>query len=200
MNDVILNIAGGKIAPDGIEKLTSFFLINVDTMYYSFSDPGLVENKWRDWSGKASEVHNIRADVFEFLERTIMHFDKICIYRFLEHIPMDKVLYFIYLLSTVTNKEDVIDVIVPNYKTLAKMILEEDKMDAETFGEEFAAHNILLTTELLNETSCPHASVWTAMRAQYFFELEGRFRVTTIDEEYDFDGRDIYMRFQAERL
>ncbi len=70
----------------------------------------------------------------------------------------------------------------------------------EPFISTFEADNILLTTELLNEPSCPHASIWTAKRARYFFHLEKRFQISHIDEKFEFDGRDIYLRFQAVRL
>jgi hypothetical protein len=64
----------------------------------------------------------------------------------------------------------------------------------------FPEHNILLTTELLNEPSCPHASIWTRNRAKYFFSLEGRFEVPHTWDSVKFDGRDIYLRFKANRI
>jgi len=77
------------------------------------------------------------------------------------------------------------------------MLLEEGPLDEL---ENFEAHNILLTTELLNEPGCPHASIWTANRAYYFMELEKRFRVGYMNAEFEFDGRNIYLRFWGERL
>ena len=199
MNDVILNIAGGKFPPLGLDKLTSYFLVNVDTMYYQHMAPGAVERALREWGGLASNTYNINSDIFNFLERTTMEFDKITIYRFLEHISMDRVLYFIYLLSTVTKPGNEIDVIVPNYNTLAHMILSEEANIANDVID-FEANNILLTTELLNEPSCPHASIWTEYRAHRFFGLEGRFKIKDVDEKFEYDGRDIYLRFKAERV
>jgi len=136
-----------------------------------------------------------KEDAFEFMERTSLIFDRLCAYRFLEHVPMDRVLYFIYLLSTVVKKGGLVDIIVPNYMTLADMILNENVNDSE-----FEAHNIILTTELVNEPGCPHASIWTKDRAIKFFQLEGRFNVKEIDENFVFDGRDIYLRILAERI
>jgi hypothetical protein len=90
-----------------------------------------------------------------------------------------------------------VDIIVPNYNTLADMILNES-----VSSPDFEKDNILLTTELLNEPSCPHASIWTPERATYFWEFEGRFEVKpeTVDPHFVFDGRNIYLRFQAERI
>jgi len=173
MDDAILNIASGKIKPIGLVNLASYFLVNVDTMYYEKTDPEEVEAEWNNWSRAYSKSFNINEDIFKFLERTSMLFDQICIYRFLEHVPMDKVLYFIYLLSTVTKAGSKVDVIVPDYEILAHMILSEEHNIANDVLD-FESSNILLTTELLNEPSCPHASVWTEWRAHHFFNLEKR--------------------------
>jgi len=134
--------------------------------------------------------------VYEFLERYHIPFDGIAIYRFLEHVPKVQVLYFIYLLSTSVKIGGYVDVIVPDYKKLAKRILDED-----VFSNNFEEEDIITTFELLNEPTCsPHASIWTFDRAYKFFELEGRFKIKIIKENYNFDGRDIYLRFIAERV
>lgn len=200
MGETILNIAGGKIAPLDLHHDKNYFVVNIDTMYYQHSDPGDVEQEIIDWRGYESRQHNINEDAFIYMERTALTFDRVCAYRFLEHVPMDKVLYFIYLLSTVTKSGAQIDIIVPNYAILAQMILAEANCVADTFNEKFEAHNIELTTELLNEPSCPHASIWTDIRADYFFTLEGRFKIIDVCNHFDFDGRNIYLRFWAERL
>jgi hypothetical protein len=165
-------------------------------MYYQETAPDIAENEWSKppQSESSSKIININADVFEFLERTVMTFDRVTIYRFLEHVSFTQVLYFIYLVSTVTTSGSVVDIIVPNYTTLANMILKED-----VYNKSFEAQNILLTTELLNEPSCPHASIWTPERANYFWELEERFVVEEIESNFNFDGRDIYLRFKARR-
>ena len=111
----ILNIAGGKIPPLYLEKTEPYFLVNVDKMYYQNADPEHIENEHNIWRRIGSMNFNVRDDAFLFMERIAMYFDRVTVYRFLEHIPMDKVLYFIYLLSTVTKQGDEIDVIVPNY-------------------------------------------------------------------------------------
>jgi hypothetical protein len=126
-------------------------------------------------------------------------FDRVVIYRFLEHVSFTQVEYFIYLVSTLLKHNGVVDVIVPNYKHLADMILTEE-FHHENPDFDFHAWNILLTTELLNEPSCPHASIWTPQRMKYFWELEGRFRVSKQLESFKFDGREIYLRSLIERI
>lgn len=196
MSEKILNIASGKILP--LEIRDPYFLINVDTMFYSNTRPENVETSALTWERnnfKSSQLHNINSDIFQFMERTVLTFDRICIYRFLEHVSFTQILYFIYLVSTVTKSGSIVDVIVPNYEILANMIFDENPYDLN-----FEAANILLTTELLNEPSCPHASIWTPSRAKYFWELEGRFSVDVKHEAFNFDGRNLYLRFEATRI
>jgi len=195
MTETILNIAAGRIPPLDIKEYKETFLVNVDPMYMFNEDPGVVEKKWTEWNETTYFAAGVKMDAFEFMERTIIYFDRICIYRFLEHVSFTQVMYFIYLISTVTQKNAKVDVIVPNYNTLAQLLLNENPTSPV-----FEEHNILLTTELLNEPSCPHASIWTPDRAYHFWEMEGRFKVEKMETNYKFDGRDIYLRFQARRL
>ncbi len=201
---VVLNIAAGKpdLIPEGYGK--NDFIVNIDTMYLDSISPIECEQEYQNWlhhnqDATLNRYKNLKVgfDVFEFMERTTIPFDNILIYRFLEHVTFTNVLYFIYLLSTNITKGGTLDIIVPNYDTLARRILAENPFDKK---ENFEAVNIINTTELLNEPSCPHSSIWNPKRARYFFELEKRFKVRKIDTEYTFDGRDIYMRFFAERI
>jgi hypothetical protein len=193
MSEKILNIASGKIPP--LNPQNPAFIVNVDTMFYQNDDPAEVEISMQDWAGDGPMQYNIKSDVFEFMERTVLHFDRVCIYRYLEHVSFTQVLYFIYLVSTVTKPGSTVDVIVPNYEILARLILSDSPYD-----KNFEAQNIRLTTELLNEPSCPHASIWTPERAEYFWNLEGRFHVKIISERFAFDDRDLYLKFTALRL
>ncbi len=195
MPRTILNIAAGKFPPIDLDAGDPSFIVNLDTMYYSHTITDQIELERNQWTETIDKKFYCKEDAFAFMERTQMLFDNICVYRFLEHVSFTQVNYFIYLLSTITEPGAVVDVIVPNYKILANMILKD-----EPFISTFEADNILLTTELLNEPSCPHASIWTAERARYFFHLEKRFQVTHIDEAFNFDGRNIYLRFQAVRV
>lgn len=194
---ITLNIAAGKLNPIKIFDKTltkKQICVNVDTAYYGGDLPPFIEFECLR-SANPRQTFHTSTSIFEFLERTRITFDQVCIYRFLEHIPNDKLLYFIYLISTVTRKGSIIDVIVPNYKLLADMILKDNPYD-----NDFERKNIVLTTELLNEKSDPHCSIWTLDRMDYFWELEKRFNVYDVDEQYKFDGRDIYLRALIERL
>lgn len=201
----ILNLAAGKIDPILSDKeLKNSFIVNVDQMYdiSKCKEINTVEeivgsnnNCIPTFMNNITTKVYLNENIYTFLETFIGLFDKVAIYRFLEHVPKTQVLYFLYILSTVIKIGGEIDVIVPDYKKLAEMILSENVKDPN-----FEARDIITTFELLNEPSCPHASIWTEERIYHFVELEGRFKVTEIIKDFDFDGRDIYLRFFAKRV
>lgn len=196
----ILNIAAGKMPclKDMLPTNQGNFIVNLDLNYYNNAPLAGVETSYTNRpEGPYGDIYYCNEDAFKFLERTIMNFDLVVIYRFLEHVSFTQVLYFIYLVSTAVRLGGIVDIIVPNYSVLADMLLQDTVDDPE-----FEERNILLTTELLNEPSNPHASIWTPQRAPYFWEYEGRFIVKedTIDPHFVYDGRNIYLRFQAERV
>jgi hypothetical protein len=193
----ILNIGAGNILPIDLYKFDKTFLLNIDSGYdFDICD----DIKSIDLTHHKAVNNNLRSidgdrylfrsgqDIYGFLETYYHKFDLVTIYRFLEHVEFSNVPYFIYLLSRVTQKDSLIDVIVPNYRILAEMILDDDP-NSTTFEHD----NILLTTELLNEPNDPHASIWTVGRLLYFFELEKRFQMECI-RDFEFENRDIYLR------
>jgi len=195
----ILNLAGGKIRPLMAEE--GDLIINVDTCYFT-EDPIEHVEKTHRFTNKTGALpvgskgeYFVNDDMFDFLSRYNVTFDVISLYRILEHIHRDQVLYFIYLLSTCVKKDGLLDIIVPDYKMLAQMLIAEDVYDIE-----FWTDNILLTTEMLNEPDDPHKSIWTADRLKMFLAMEQRFKVMTIAEKFDFDGRDIYLNCIAQRI
>lgn len=202
---LILNIAAGKFNPLPIykENMLPNFILNVDTSYFSKYTPDEIESKIKQWENdpdRISKSYNLSMDIFKFMERTSIKFDHIVIYRFLEHISFTQVEYFIYLVSTVLNFGGLVDIIVPDYEILAKLILDENCKMTSSSNYNFHASNIELTTELLNEPSCPHASIWTQSRMKYFWELEKRFEISSQKSGFKFDGRDLYLRSIIKRI
>lgn len=197
----ILNIAAGKFDPlsfDDDNALIPRYILNVDTSYFTNTTADVIESDMRVWHNDPDRItkrRNLNMDVFEFMERTAFMFERATLYRFLEHVSFTQIEYFIYLVSTVLKQGCLVDVIVPNYIHLAELIMNDNPSRSD-----FAERNILLTTELLNEPSCPHASIWTPARIKHFWELEGRFKVLKTWPVFKFDGRDIYLRSKIERI
>lgn len=194
---LILNVAAGNQPVLELEKIVGnkqYTVINVDKGYMSGNTPNEIEKLILNQDNIPSELF-CQYDVWKFLERTFLKFDYIAVYRFLEHVSYLKVSYFIYLLYRVSNPGAIVDVVVPNYEKLAKMILEEDVDSVD-----FERHNILLTTELLNEPYSPHASIWRKARLIKFFTLERYFNILGRIKDFCMDQRDIYIRALFESL
>jgi len=198
---LILNVAAGKQQPLEIEEAPIChnipkLILNIDKMYRNFTSPFEIEKNIDSWikDGTQTERLYLPYDIGQFLECSRHKFDRVAIYRYLEHVPFVQVPYFIYLISTITMKDSFVDVIVPDYKKLAKMIFDDDPD-----SKDFIANNILLTTELLNEPNCPHASIWTGARLHYYWTLEKRFLAVSI-KPFEYDGRDIYLRAILKRI
>jgi len=193
----ILNLGGGKEMPpleQHIGDNDPYLLVNVDKSYFSGFTPKQVESYYRNFE-QNQLVYDCECDVFEFMERTKIKFDIVFIHRFFEHINRDKLLYFIYLLSTITIKDSVIDLISPNYQLLAQMLLDERPQDDPDFDKK----NIILSTELFNEPSDPHNNITTPARLRMLFTYEGRFDIMKTENPYNFDGRNIYFRLTVRR-
>jgi predicted SAM-dependent methyltransferase len=206
-----LNIAAGKLKPIDINSWGKYFLINLDIMYFSHEDPRDVEfhhSQWLDYKEEDNKKHpdvypfqvdhKVATDAFEFMEKSSIEFDLITCYRFLEHVRKTDIQYFIYLMSTSLKIGGQVDIIVPDYETLAELLLKENPGEPSHWGWE--QHDTLLTYEMLNEPGNPHASIWTAQRLDYFFTLEERFKPVDMKRNYNFDGRDCYIRYIAERV
>ena len=195
-----LNIAAGKIYPIDYEEGKKNLLVQLDKMYWSINPPDAIEQNHEKWTRglPIQEIVHTNVDAFEFLGNYKYQFDCISCYRFLEHITKPDVQGFIYLLSTALKVGGTLDIIVPNYETLADIILNENITEG-MYHADWERHDTLLTYELLNEPSMPHASIWTPQRLKYFFGLEERFKVLDLNPDYVFDGRDIYIRAILER-
>ena len=196
-----LNIAAGKIYPIEYEDDGKNLLVQLDKMYWSVNPSDAIEQNHEKWLRKlpVQNIVHTNTDAFEFLGNYKYQFDHISSYRFLEHITKTDVQGFIYLLSTALKMNGTLDIIVPNYETLADMILNET-INNKTKHSDWEQHDTLLTYELLNEPSMPHASIWTPQRIEYFFGLEERFKIISLEPNYVFDGRDIYIRAIMERI
>ena len=109
--ETILNLCGGKIIPEITENQ---FLVNLDLSYKFGADSiDAVRLMHRNYNQQVTSIcgrsgtyfiiygrsgtYFINHDVYDFLENYDVPFDKIIIYRFLEHVPKSKLLYFIYL-------------------------------------------------------------------------------------------------------
>jgi len=199
----LLNIGAGK-PYNHVEYLdytsnVNYFMVNLDKSYFTGISPDVSEKIHSKWlSNKLKDetkIVGVKCDIFEFLERYKYKFDVITMFRFFEHIPREKLLYFIYLISTSIEVGGMVDVIAPDYQLLAQQILNEDP-----YEKDFDKHDIIISTEMFNEVSDPHQNITTPKRIEKLFEYEGRFKVEELFKPYLFDGRKIYFRSLIRRI
>lgn len=207
-----LNLGSGRQSPLNLDSFDDTFLVNVDTIYKYTYNLGYIEEcheKWLEEKKIKRKKFYACSDSFDFLNEYLHKFDIICVYRYMEHVPFTSVLEFIWLLSNVLKLGGYVDVIVPNYIHLANRILNEESLLEHRYSSgdknlgslhRFEKENIITTTEVVNVPGDPHASIWTPQRSVYYFEYEGRFKVTDMKEKFLYDGRDIYLRFTAVRI
>lgn len=194
MAQLVLNVGAGRNISVPFLKDKAHTVINLDQMYEAGLTFKEVEQGFI--KGDFERDYNVflKHDIFDFLERTIMTFDFITVYRFLEHVSKNNVQYFIYLLANCTKVGGVVDIIVPDAKLLAKKLLEED-----VNSPNWESDDLLITYELVADQPSPHLSIWTKDRLIKLFEREGNFVTSSVDENFIFDGRDIYLRYLAVR-
>lgn len=197
----VLNIAAGRREPLFLERLVpGSIIVNIDRSYLYSDEIGEIVHIHEDFESGLTDPMKItsysyKCDIYEFLQRYHFKFDMACAYRFLEHVPKDQVLYFIYLVADILKIGGLFEIIVPDYEILAKRILSENPFD-----DDFEENDIITTYELLNDPGDPHCSIWTEGRLRKFLTLEKRFEIRRIDRNFEYDGRDLYLRAVAKRI
>jgi len=136
-------------------------------------------------------------NIFKFLEaHTQQDFDKVIAKRILEHISPEKIGYLLYLIACVTVPGGSIEIVVPDF---VKVINDLDRYDPMTDpAQDFNRIMVQAQTEIFNEPSDPHRSIWTSKLAKYYLEIEHYWENITI-EGATIDNRDWYLYVNATR-
>jgi len=158
-------------------------------------------------------------NIFSFLENyKVRNISYIVANRVFEHIPREKMFYLLYLLKDVSVGGAVLSIVVPNFIGIFEKLSQLNKALLSTCSEEksgaiqdsfesckstflekvskFEKALIDIHTEIFNEPSDPHRSVWTPGLAKYYLELEQYWEVVNIDELI-LDNRDWYLKILA---
>lgn len=137
----------------------------------------------------------VKNDIFNYLEQysdeDITH---IYSQRVFEHIKTEDISYLLYLLYECSVADAKLEIIVPNFQYVFQdaLSLDADKMTAKEFNRKL----IECTTELFNEPTDPHRSIWTTALAKYYIELEGYWKIDDITH-IKIDQRSWYMKITA---
>jgi len=193
MGKTILNIAAGKRIPDTYE--VGDFLIQLDPMYAAgvYSSMEEVEIDYINYVEEETAeggIYWVKEYALDFLGPFKFKFDLITIHRRLEHISTveDLLTSFLYMVADNLKADGLLEVIVPDHALLAQMLLDEN-----VYSDVFEKNDIIITTEFCNIEDDPHLSIWTKDRLKMRLEKEDRFKTLEIQENYKFDGRDIYL-------
>lgn len=119
--------------------------------------------------------------------------------RVFEHFNEDEIGLNLFLLHRVAAPEAKLEIIVPDFvkivesfNLLEKALNEKSNMKAGEFSLELLKVN----TEIFNEPSDPHKSIWSKTFGQYRIEKEGYWKVEQI-QYVTLDNRDWYLKFDC---
>jgi len=136
-------------------------------------------------------------DVFEFLT-LYSNRDIKFIYssRMFEHLQEKDIFYLLYLLYSVSKKNAFLRIIVPDF---LEVLEELEKLSVEDCSvKEFREKLTSVTTEIFNEPSDPHKSVWTTQLAEYYITTEKYWDLLTV-KHTTVDNRSWYLDITAKR-
>jgi len=192
----ILNLGAGKINPDFMNRIAEkSFVVNVDQSYTSerstASDIVSAEydHEKREHEDQLRDVHNISADIFEFLGTYKHKFETIIMSRIAEHMFYDagEVGQLLSMSRNLLAKGGQMFIIVPNHARLAKKLLN---YDPDGIATEVNHDLLLLNTEFCNTRCDPHGSIWTTLTAKSYIENEGNLKITAYHQDVKWDGRE----------
>jgi predicted SAM-dependent methyltransferase len=141
-----------------------------------------------------------QSDIFEFIERFPFKFDHVYAERIFEHMEYvgGEIGRLLEGINRITKPQAKLDIVVPNALKLAKMLVEyESFSDMESIKA--INTKLLINTEFCNIKADPHASVWTTKLAKEYIESEGTWKIVKLLKDFNFAGRDIYMKIRCEK-
>jgi hypothetical protein len=96
-------------------------------------------------------------------------FDAVIACRVFEHFTPHDILYLLYLLKDLTKSYGNLVIIVPDFDVIIK---EVQNFSVEKSFSEMELSLIRIITEIFNEPSDPHRSIWNRSFASYYLTLE----------------------------
>ena len=142
-----------------------------------------------------------RADIFEFLDTFRYKFDDVIAERIFEHMEWTngEIGRLIEAVNMISRPNATLTIVVPNSIKLAKMLLNYEEHCDELDRIDLRKHKLIINTEFCNIRCDPHLSVWTPVLAKEYIESEGSWVIDSIDENYHFANRDIYMKIVCKK-
>jgi len=142
-----------------------------------------------------------KSDIFEFLDTFRYKFDDVISERIFEHMEYvgGEIGRLIEAINMITLPHATLTIVVPNAIKLSKMILDyEDNAENMSIKDQLNT-KLIINSELQNCKCDPHASTWSPRLAREYIESEGSWVIDSIDENYHFANRDIYMKIVCKK-
>ena len=120
--------------------------------------------------------------------------DSVVAQRVFEHFDYKDLPYLLYSIWLICRPEATLSITVPDFNLVSEEVktLNAEKMKAQVFNNMM----IQCHTEVFNEPSDPHRSIWTKNLAEYYLTLEDYWSVNSIDH-MTLDGRPWYLYILA---
>ena len=194
----VLNLGAGKV--DQHRYKDNILTVHVDKYFDESYSNNLAETvqgyiKSMEKNAKPCQIM-CRSDIFEFVDKFPFKFDLVIAERIFEHLEYvsGEIGRLLEALNILTNSSAKLEIVVPNSINLANMILDYEKNNKNYSHINSINQKLIINTEFNNIRQDPHLSVWTPALALEYINSERTWIVDTIQENYIFANRDIYMK------
>lgn len=182
--------------PEYISTVTPYFNNDEDSIEITCVDPIFGKGKNISYADNNITIRTIGNDIISFLkEYSGPNFDFVFSERCLEHISYNELHYLFYLLYTKCEDDACMEIVVPNFDHISGIVLD---MDSKTDkAQEFQRNLIIAHTEVFNDETDPHRSIWNEPLAHYYMETEKYWQILKLEENFEIDNRNCYMSIIA---
>jgi hypothetical protein len=191
-----LNLGAGKISPDRYNDYG--IVVHVDQYFNESSslDIDCVINEF----GRSDRVGNTqmmcKSKLFDFVDQFPFKFDIVLAERIFEHMEYTtgEIGRLLEGINTITNDNAKLEIVVPNAILIATMLIDYENNHARYDHVTGLSAKLIINTENHNFRQDAHLSSWTPVLAKEYIESEGTWKIDKIIEQFNFAGRDIYMK------
>ena len=196
----VLNLGAGKI--DLSRWVHYGLVIHVDRYFDPATSATISEAHKYYLSSDRNAAHCCcKADLFEFVDNFQYKFDLVVADRIFEHMEYvsGEIGRLLEGINTLTNKDATLEIVIPNAILLAEMLIKYEK-EYDSYNQvDSLKTKLIVNSDLCNIKVDPHASVWTPRLATEYIESEGTWLIDSIEDQYRFAGRDIYMKITCKK-
>ena len=192
-----MNLGSGKVDFDRYKDYMT--TVHVDQSYIESGSVPLdviVQNFYDIEKEKTSKQYLCKSNIFDFIDSFPYKFDIVFAERIFEHMDYTggEIGRLLEGINVLTNKDAELTIVVPNAILISNILSDIEKNYEKMGYVEILNKMLIVNTENHNFRHDPHCSSWTPTTAKFYIESEGTWKISFIEEQIQFAGRDIYMR------